>query len=116
MKYSTVAVLFLVALAATEQVRGNEVTPVQKVIQMLEEMLAKGRAEKEAEIKVMNEYTEWVDDEATRLSQEIKTAQALIEKLIAEIEVATNDIADLTDAIAALDAEIATWEGDQKAA
>merc|ERR1719199_743782 len=107
MKCGAVAVLCLIALAAPASVRGEEVTPVQKVIEMLEEMLAKGRAEKEAEIKVMNEYTEWVDDEATRLSQEIKTAKALIEKLIAEIEVATNDIAELTDAIAALDADIA---------
>ena len=87
-----------------------------QVIQMMQEMLAKGQQEKEAEIKVMDEYTEWVDDTTRQLGFEIKTAKAAIEKLSAFIEKAVADIAGLSDEIAVLDGDIATWEGDQKAA
>merc|ERR1719473_1613741 len=111
----SLAVLLLTAVVVPGA-EAEKVTPVQKVIQMMEEMKVKGQREKEAEIKVMDEYTEWVDDTVRQLGFEIKTAKAAIEKLTAEIEKAIADIAALSEEIGVLDADIATWEGDQAAA
>jgi len=99
--------------AYTMQVKG---TPVQKVIEMMNEMLAKGKSEKEAEAKMFAEYEEWADDESRKTGFEIKTLKASIEELATEAEKADSDVADLTAKIEELDGEIAAWEADQKAA
>jgi len=111
-----VAALALSAPAVRAEKANAAVTPVQKVIEMMTEMQAKGIREAEAEVKIMDEYTEWVDDTCRQLEFEIKTAKADIEKLTATIEKAMADISALSDEIAVLDADIATWEGNQKAA
>jgi len=91
-------------------------TPVQKVIEMMNEMLVKGESEKEAEVKLFDEYEEWVEDEARKTGFEIKTLKSQIEELTTEAEKADADVADLAKRISELDGEIAAWEGDQKAA
>jgi len=91
-------------------------TPVQKVIEMMNEMLAKGKTEKEAEAKMFAEYEEWADDESRKTGFEIKTLKTTIEEQTTEAEKADADVADLTARIAELDGEIAAWEEDQKAA
>jgi len=96
-----------------EQVKG---TPVQKVLEMMNEMLAKGKAEKEAEMKIYKEYAEWVSDKERETGFEIKTAKTEIEEFTAAAELADSDVADLTAKIAELDGEIGAWEADQKAA
>jgi len=96
-----------------EQVKG---TPVQKVIEMMNEMLAKGKAEKEAETKIYNEYKEWVSDKTRETGFEIKTAKSEIEEFTAAAELADSDVADLTAKIEELDGQIGAWEADQKAA
>merc|ERR1719169_94296 len=103
----------LLVLAAPAPTAALKVTPVQKVLEMLSEMKAKGISEMEAEQKLFREYTEWVDDETTRLGFEIKTAKSDIEELVAFIEKADNDVAQLAAAIAELEAEIAGLEADQ---
>jgi len=115
MQIQSVVVLVLNALAAgtAEQVKG---TPVQKVITMMNEMLAKGKAEKEAETKIFNEYAEWVDDKSRETGFEIKTLKTQIEEFTAAAELADADIAELSEKIAELDGQIATWEADQKSA
>jgi hypothetical protein len=105
--------LGILALGVAEQVKG---TPVQKVLEMMNEMLAKGKAEKEAETKIFDEYAEWVDDKSRETGFEIKTLKTQIEEFTAAAELADADIADLTAKIAELDAQIGAWEGDQKAA
>merc|ERR1719409_2126001 len=99
------AVMWLMSLAivAAPGVAAVKVTPVQKVLEMLSEMKAKGISEMEAEQKLFREYTEWVDDETTRLGFEIKTAKSDIEELVAFIEKADNDVAQLAAAMARLD-------------
>jgi hypothetical protein len=99
--------------AANLQTKG---TPVQKVIEMMNEMLAKGKAEKEAEAKMFDDYEEWVEDEARKTGFEIKTLKASIEELTTEAEKADADVANLAKRISELDGEIAAWEADQKAA
>lgn len=91
-------------------------TPVQKVLEMLAEMIAKGQKEAAIEKMIFEDYEEWVDDQTILTNQEIKTAKTLIDKLTAEIDKAESDISNLNADIADLDGEIAAWEKDQKAA
>lgn len=91
-------------------------TPVQKVLEMLAEMIAKGQKEAAVEKMIFEDYEEWVDDQTILTNQEIKTAKTLIDKLTAEIDKAESDISNLNADIADLDGEIAAWEKDQKAA
>jgi len=93
-----------------------KVTPVQQVLSMLEDMRAKGERALEVEKKVFADYSEWVDDETTKLSQEIKTGESQSSKLTAFIEKAESDVNGLKSAIAKLDGEIATMEAEKKAA
>merc|ERR1719301_327059 len=87
----------LSAHAAALQQKG---TPVQKVIEMMSEMLAKGKAEKEAETKIFEEYAEWVDDKSRETGFEIKTLKTQIEEFTAEAEKADSDVAELSAKIA----------------
>jgi chromosome segregation ATPase len=106
--------LLLLVLAAPCFISANKVTPVQQVLSMLEEMKAKGEKGLAIEKKVYADYTEWVDDEETKLSQEIKTGKDTISKLTAFIEKAESDINGLKSGISTLDGEIATMEGERK--
>merc|ERR1719301_60641 len=92
------------------------VTPVQKVLEMMEEMVVKGQTAMEEEAKVFKEYSEWVDDETFKFESEIKTEKAEIDDLVAFIEESSNTIEGLAADIEELEAEIATLEADKKAA
>jgi len=83
---------------------------------MLGDMNAKGVRALAVEKKVFAEYSEWVDDETTKLSQEIKTGKSTSSKLTATIEKAESDVSGLKSAIAKLDDEVATMDGEKKAA
>jgi chromosome segregation ATPase len=95
---------------------GTSMTPVQKVIQMLTDMVAKGNAEKQNEAKVFEDYAHWVHGQKRDTEYSIKKAKEEIEKLIAEIDKMESDIKTLSADIDELDGEIASWEADQKAA
>jgi len=90
----------------------SQVTPVQKVLQMMGEMVAKGEQAVESEKKLMAAYDEWVSDEGTRLSQSITTADSDIEKLTAFISKTDNDIRVFGAEIGELDALIQQKEGE----
>lgn len=87
-------------------------TPVQKVLQMMGEMVAKGTKAKADEAKIMATYDEWVDDENTRLTQNIKFAADEIEKLMAFITKTDDDVKKLGQEIAELDDLIAQKESE----
>jgi hypothetical protein len=92
------------------------VTPVQKVIALLQDMMAKGKAEKADEATKFTRYKQFCDD-TTRVKQEaIADANALMEALQADIQKAESDAAVLAEKIAELDQEIAAFEADKKAA
>jgi hypothetical protein len=93
-----------------------KITPVQKVLDMMGGMKAKGEKAMEDEKKIMATYTEWVSDETTRLGFNIKTANSDIEKLSAFIEKADNDVDQLGKGIGELDDLIAQKEGEKQAA
>jgi cell division septum initiation protein DivIVA len=93
-----------------------EVTPVQKVIQLLEGMSAKGKAEKHNEQVQFAAYKQFCEDTTIEKKRAIEEANEKIDKLKADIEKYTSDAATLTKEIAGHDDDIAAWTGDKKAA
>jgi hypothetical protein len=110
MKSCIAAVAFLGLASA------NTVTPVQKVIQLLEGMSAKSKEEKVAEQKQFAAYKQFCDDTATEKGRAIAEANEAIAGWTADIEKYIADVAKLTKAIAAHDEDISVWGGDKKAA
>jgi len=94
----------------------TEVTPVQKVIQLMEGMLEKGKKEKHDEQVQFASYKQFCGDTTTEKSRAIKEAAETIATLKADIQKYTADSALLTKEIAGLDEDISIWNGDIKAA
>ena len=108
-----IGTVMLCALAAGYELSAG-VTPVQKVLAMMQEMKQKGVAEKEHEAKLFEEYQTWCKDTGVVKKQEIKTGAGQIERLEAEIQKHEAAAVELTDKVAALDADIAGWKSDHE--
>merc|ERR1719191_2643727 len=94
----------------------SEVTPVQKVIQLMNGMLEKGKKEKHDEQVQFAAYKQFCEDTSVEKTRAIKEANEMIEVLQADIEKYEADAAQMAKDIAQHDADISTWEGDLKAA
>lgn len=64
-----------VVAVISQQAMAAKVSPVQKVLDMLGDMRAKGEKAAADEKKLYAKYTEFVDDETKRLDFEIKTGK-----------------------------------------
>jgi len=100
-------------IAATRE--EARVTPVQKVIQLMEGMVAKGKKEKTQEQVQFAAFKTFCDTTNSQKQTAIKEANEQMEVLKADIEKAESDAATLTEEIAQHDEDIATWNGDLKA-
>merc|ERR1719456_1812495 len=118
MKMQTMRALVLAAAAAGTSAGSarSEVTPVQKVIQLLNGMLEKGKKEKHEEQVQFAAYKQFCDDTTTEKQRAIKEANEEIEMLTASIAKNEADAATLSREIAQLDEDISVWQGDKKAA
>jgi len=110
------AIFVLLALASTQSAGAAAVTPVQKVIQLMEGMATKGKEEKHAEQVQFAAYKQFCDDTTVEKTRAIKEAEETIEILKADIQEYTATAAQLTKEIAAHDEDISVWTGDMKAA
>eukprot|EP00403_Amphidinium_massartii_P026043 CAMPEP_0178402504 /NCGR_PEP_ID=MMETSP0689_2-20121128/16877_1 /TAXON_ID=160604 /ORGANISM="Amphidinium massartii, Strain CS-259" /LENGTH=699 /DNA_ID=CAMNT_0020023409 /DNA_START=30 /DNA_END=2129 /DNA_ORIENTATION=- len=106
----------LIGAAAAEQV-----TPVSKVVTLLQELEAKITKEGEAEVKAFKEYTKWCEDSVQELGFEIKTATsqkataaAALEKCTSEQGVAESHIAELAQDLSTCDQNLASATGVRK--
>jgi len=111
--------VFLAALfAAASGVDGamSKVTPVQKVIELLNGMLEKGKAEKHSEQVQFAAFKQFCDDTTVEKKRAIAEANEMIDVLKADIQKYAADAARLTKEIAEHEADIAVWTGDFKAA
>jgi len=106
----------LVKLALFAGVAASSVTPVQKVIQLMDGMLAKGKADKAEEGVIYKEYSDWVHDQARDTSMEIKDLKAKIEKLSAIRDKADADADAFTTELASLNKALAGFESELAAA
>merc|ERR1719169_177530 len=80
----------------------DAVSPVQKVVELLDECKAKVQKDLDAEAKAMEEYTTFCDDELKDKGYAIETAGRTIGDLTATIDSSTANIGELSDEIATL--------------
>merc|ERR1719387_2923928 len=110
------SLLSLSVSALANQRTSSGVTPVQKVIALMEGMLEKGKKEKHDEQVQFAAYKQFCDDTSTEKKRAIAEANEQIDTLKADIQKYTADAALLTKEIAELEEDISIWEGDIKAA
>lgn len=94
----------------------TEVTPVQKVIELLQGLLEKGKKEKHEEEVQFAAYSEWCDNTIEHRQKAIKEGNEKIESLTADIEKYGADAARFGREADGHDAEVAGWRQDTKAA
>jgi len=104
------------ALAFVGLAYGAEVTPVQKVLQLMNSMLEKGKKEKHEEQTAFAGYKQFCDDTTVEKNRAINEANDHIGVLKADIEKAVATIEKLSEEIAELEEDVSIWEGDIKAA
>merc|ERR1719265_1263149 len=107
--------IFLVALLAVGA-GATTVTPVQKVIQLLDGMVAKGKAEKQDEQVQFAAYKQWCDDTSNEKKNNIAEANEMIEILHADGEKYEADAERLGHEIDELDHDLAHIAEETKAA
>merc|ERR1719160_107648 len=105
-------IILLLALAGT----AASVSPVQKVIELLEECKAKVEKDLAAEAAAMEEYTVFCDDELKEKGYAIETAKREIADLSATIEDSKATIVEKEDEIGTLGTVIAGKEKEVYAA
>lgn len=110
------AALALLLLCGPASALDAKVTPVQKVIQLMEGMLEKGKKEKHDEQVQFAAYKQFCDDTTVEKQRAIAEANERIDVLKADIQKYTAHAAKLTKEIAELDEDISIWNGDIKAA
>merc|ERR1719262_1895948 len=112
MKCSVVIAVALLAVGTS----ASEVTPVQKVIQLMNGMLEKGKKEKHDEQVQFAAHKQFCDDTTVEKQRAIEEANQMIEVLKADIQKYAADAELLAKEIAEHEEDIAVWNGDMKAA
>jgi len=102
------AVSMLVLLAVATQ--AAEVSPVQKVVELLEGLKAKCVADITAEEKEIEEYNEYCDEEASNKAYALKTAKREQDDLEASIQDGEATMSSLSEQISELGSAIAAKE------
>merc|ERR1719178_382901 len=110
--------LCLALLLAQAAATSADVTPIQKVVEMMDGMLGKGKQEKHEEEVEFTKFHQWCDQVREEKTTSIAEATAQIEELAAAIDKAEADAETLTEEIAELEKEVArlTAEADSAAA
>merc|ERR1719163_686750 len=85
------------------------VTPVQKVITMMEDMAAKGEAEKKAEIATYQKYMKWCDQTTFEKKVAIRDGKLAVEQGTAAAGKAKADAEAAADKIVELNGDIKSW-------
>jgi len=105
--------IILAGVALGEQVG---VTPIQKVLQLMNDMVAKGTKEKNEEAVKFSAFSQWCVDTQRTKSDEIAAGNQKIEELNALIDKKAVEIKKLTERILELEEDVGRWKTDQKSA
>jgi len=92
------------------------VSPVQKVVELLDGLKAKVAGDLSAEEKMMTEYSTWCDEESNEKEDAITSGKRTINDLAASIQSADARIAELSSEVEELAGRISTSEKDLAAA
>merc|ERR1719305_674803 len=113
MRY-TVFLLALVAgtVAVDNGQKAKVKSPVKKVVEMLSDMLAKGKKEKQDEMVRFAAFKQFCESTAGEKTKNIATAKEEIEQLSATIAKAQADVVEITKYVAGLDSDVATWSDE----
>jgi len=113
-----VAFVFLVASACTvlPAAHASQVSPIEKIFQLIGDLQAKIIGEGTEAHKTYTEFAEWCDDRSKNLALDIKSAKKEVADLMAAMDEETSIIDSLTSKVEELSASIATDEKDLKAA
>lgn len=106
---------FLTLALAASLAGSSEVTPVVKVIQLLQGMLENGKKEKHEEEVQFAAYSEWCDNTCEDRQRAIKEGNERIESLNADINKFAADANRLGREVDEHDAQVAGWDADSKA-
>merc|ERR1719343_1023854 len=109
-----VGLVFVGAQAVSS--KRTAVTPIQKVIEMMDGMLAKGKAEKHEEEVEFTKFHEWCDQMRDEKTKSIAEATVQIAELAAAIDKAESDAEVLAEEISELEAETAKLTADAESA
>jgi len=108
---------FLLALlVGSAAASATRVTPIQKVIELMNDMVAKAEAEKNDEAVKFSAFNQWCTGQKRTKADEINDSANKITALKATIEKCEADIRALTDRIQELDEDVARWNKDTKSA
>merc|ERR1719420_2680934 len=108
------ASILLTFAALLAPVRSETVTPVQKVVQMMNDMLAKSKKDKDAEMVEFSTYKQFCQSTSAEKTRNIADGKDAIIQLKADIEKAGADALELVKGMEALQVDIDEW-GAQKA-
>merc|ERR1719160_2236410 len=109
-------ILALLAFVANAETDSSKVTPVEKVLQLMESMVAKGKKAKHEEQVQYTAYKNFCDETTVEKKRAIQEANELIDTLKADIQKYATDVKKLEKEIAEHEADISTWNRDIKAA
>jgi uncharacterized protein YoxC len=111
-----IAVL-LGALSCEASLRtATDVTPLGKVIQMLDDMAVKGQKEKNEEEVKFAAFSQWCSNQEKIKTDEITEGEEQMEMLSATIQKADARIRALTDRVHELEEDVGRWQKDKKSA
>merc|ERR1719420_172227 len=108
------ASILLTFAALLAPVRSETVTPVQKVVQMMNDMLAKSKKDKDAEMVEFSTYKQFCQSTSAEKTRNIADGKDAIVQLKADIEKAGADVLELVKGMELLQVDIDEW-GSQKA-
>merc|ERR1719171_70101 len=111
-----IAALFVFGAAASANEQRSVVVLVQKVIQMLNDMMAKGKAEMEDEQVRFATFTQFCKSTTTEKNQAIETTTAEIDDLTADIASYGEEIMTKEKEIAQHDDDIGAWTKEKEEA
>lgn len=109
--------MFLTLLGSAQAAKGSAgatVTPLQKVVELLEGMVAKGKAEKQAEEVEHAKYSEWCAGTKESTTKSIKKAGDQIEQLTADIAKAESDADVLAEEVTELEKKVAETKSEME--
>merc|ERR1719388_482849 len=114
--YSMLAVALVLLNGVSAISDKSKVTPIQKVLTLMEELKAKGIKEKNDEETRFSAFAQWCANTKKAKTDEIDAGNQKIEKLKAQIEQARVTIKKLTDRILELEEDVGRWKKDEKSA